>query len=117
MFDPADLEPLTEALTDAGVPSSTDPVGLTVPGALVRPDGVTEGGLASTMVGVSVILVAPDAAVPEALVELGRLYGLALPVLNDLGGPADRSTFSTLTLPDQPPLPAMVVPLELLTTP
>lgn len=119
-FDPADLEPLCDDLDDAfagTAKAAVDPAGLPVPGALVRPDGILEGGLASTMLSVTVILVAPDVSIPDAMVELGRLYGLALPVFSAAGGPSDRATFGTLALPDSPPLPCLTVPLELLTQP
>lgn len=119
-FDPASLEPLADDLDEAfdgTAKAAVDPAGLPVPGALVRVDGIIEGGLASTLLDVTVILVAPDVGIPDAMVELGRLYGLALPVFQAAGGPTDRSAFGTLALPDAPPLPCLTVPLQLITEP
>jgi hypothetical protein len=68
---------LAAAMTAAGVPTTTDPRTLTVPGAIVTPVGSDPAGVAAVDVELEVTLLAPGPANGNALAELDRLDDLA----------------------------------------
>jgi hypothetical protein len=118
-LNPDDLEQLVDALKDdAELAATVDPADVNLPGALVRLDNISEetfGGGATLKV--SVLLIAPDVGVRQALAIIGGLYGAALPTFQKFGGPSADSTMATVALPAAggSVLPALVVPLELST--
>jgi hypothetical protein len=118
-LNPDDLVELVDALRDDAALSATlDPADVNLPGVLVRLDAVSEetfGG--GTTLKVSCLLCVPDVGVQEALVQLGALYGSALPTLQKFGGPAAEATLATVQLPAAggAVVPVLVVPLELST--
>lgn len=119
MIDFADVDELVELLNATEVRSAdVDPAKVNVPGVLVQVVSFAEDLLAGTTLKVNLVLVSADTDFRRAMAQLQVLYTQVTPVLDLFNGPTGDVTAATIQLPADPaPLPALVVPLELLTTP
>lgn len=117
-LDFGNLDELAGLLTAAGVRSaSTNPAEITTPGVWIRFDGVSLDRLAGCTIKLTLHLIVGDAEPRIVMPELAALFNQVRPVLNDLGGPAGDTTRVGVVLPNSTkPLPALAVPLDLITT-
>lgn len=124
-FNPDDLDELVDALKGAD-PSgeiirsvSIDPDELQLPGVWVRFDGLTDNLLAGVTVNLTLFLIVPNAGgIKRVLAALAGLRNTVLPVVRTYGGPNGPTTRSSVLLPGTTPtpMPALAVPLDLLTS-
>lgn len=118
----ADLPELEQLLAaPAGVRSaSTDPEKVNAPGVWIRVDGVGFDRLGPQQTThLTLHLVVGDKSTHQrALNALASLYAAVAPVLDTLGGPAERDySLVGLVLPgSSAKLPCLAVPFDLLTT-
>lgn len=122
-LNPADLDELVTALKAAGTPEqirsvSLDSDRLQLPGVWVRFDGLRENVLAGLTVRVTLHLIVPAAGgLRRQLAALAELRNVVAPVVKSYGGPSGDTTRVGVILPAGPPaLPALAVPLDLLTS-
>ena len=101
------LDYVVDTLVAAGVPASTDPRNLTLPGVWVTPDTLTLDTLdgAAATVRVSLVIIGTGSGPAAAVVDLDRLLAL---VVDTLPVSSDWSAAS-IRLPNQSaePLPAL----------
>lgn len=103
----AALIDVADTLADAGIRAELDPARLTLPGVWVRPTGIALDLLGAASVQAEAVCIAPDRDHRRALVELEKLAGLVLDVLD----PTDLIQVASVQLPHQSqPMPALVIP-------
>lgn len=123
-FNPADLDELAAAL------KATDPAGdvlrsvslnpdeVQLPGIWIRFDGLGAGTLGGLVVRTTLHLIVPNAGgVGRVLAALAQLRNLVQPAVAGYGGPSgDVTRTSVLLAANTSPMPALAVPLDLLTS-
>lgn len=115
----ADLDELAQLLVEVdGVRSANvDETKVQTPGVWIRVDGISLDTLAGLTIKTTLFLIVSERDRPRALVELQTLFNKVMPVLRNIGGPTGDTTTAGVVLPgSQTPLPALAVPLDLLTT-
>lgn len=117
-LNPADLAQLVTELVATGVRSvSFDPAEVNTPGVWLRLDGVSFSQLAGLGVKLTAFPVVGDTDPTRAVTELAGLLNQIAPVVLKYGGPTSDVLTTGLLLPgSQKALPALAVPLQLLTT-
>lgn len=124
-LNPADLDELATALYDADpthelIRSATlNPDEVQLPGIWIRFDGLGAGTLAGLTVRTTLHLIVPNAGgVARVLGKLAELYNVARPVIAGYGGPSGDVLRTGVLLPSNAaqPMPALAVPLDLLTS-
>lgn len=105
------VQDVVDALADAGLSASTDPGAVQVPGAWLLPGDLTLDRLSGVdgVQRIDVHLVVPDTGVDGSRAALAALLDQVLVVI-DPDGPID--TRALVQLPEGPPLPAFVVPVD-----
>lgn len=112
-----DLDDLVALVKAAGVRSvELDPAKVNAPGVWVRFDGIATGTLSGLTLRTTLFLVVPEQDRKRAGKALQELFNKVVPVLRTIGGPSGDTTPAGLALPpSQTPLPALAVPMDLLT--
>lgn len=112
----ADIDEFVQLLKVAGVKNvTTEPGELNTPGVLVEFAGFDYDALATGTMRLRVHLVSADVKRRQVMTNLQGLLDQVVPVLRALGGP-EEATAVLLTLPGRPPVPALSIPFDLLTT-
>jgi hypothetical protein len=123
-FNPADLDELTAAIKGADPTgelirsASLNPDEVQVPGVWVRFDGLAYDVLAGLTVKLTLHLIVPNAGgFARVLGKLAELHNLVKPVVAGYGGPSGNTTRTGVLLPGNSsnPMPALAIPLDLLT--
>lgn len=123
-LNPADIAEVVAAIraADPGADVirsvSTDPAEVQLPGVWIRFDGLEENILAGLTVKLTLHLIVANAGgFARVLAGLAELRNLVKPVLTTYGGPNGPTTRTAVILPSSTqPMPALAVPLDLLTT-
>lgn len=123
VFDPADLDELVDAIKatdpehDQLRSVALDPADVKLPGVWVRLDRLRPATLDGLDVGVTVFLIVPAAGgYARQLAGLAELFNLVHPALPGAG--AGDATSASVVLPSSPTaMPALAVPVSLLTHP
>lgn len=118
-LDFSNLATLAGVLTAAGIRSAdTDPAKVQAPGVWIRFDGVELDNLAGVTILATLHLVAPASTFTTVQTQLADLFNQVIPALAAIGEqPAGTTRPAGVVLPGSTtPLPALAVPLELLTT-
>ena len=113
-----DVDELAALLEAAGIPcAGVELDHLDPPGVWLRPRAARLDHLGGSTLVLDLVLVAPGNGARRAMDVLAGLLNEVTRVLAPLGGPTGDISFVTVSLPGGgAPLPAMVVPLDLLTT-
>lgn len=122
MLDLSDLEQLAQLLVRAGIRSaSSDPAKVQTPGVWVRFDGVQLEALnGDATILTTLHLIVPASTFTTSQRQLSDLFNQVIDALASFGQQPSGATRPTaVALPANPanPLPALAVPLELLTEP
>jgi hypothetical protein len=119
-LDFADLDELAEMLVANGVRSaSPDPAKVIVPGVWLNPRTISLDNLAGCTIRVDLVLVVADQGYRQSMPALAALFNEVKNALEaaGLGGPDDDTRVISVVLPGSTQaLPALSVPLDLLTT-
>lgn len=123
-FNPADLDELVAAIKAADPTgeairsASLNPDEVQLPGVWVRFDGLAYDQLAGLTVRVTLHLIVGNAGgFSRVLGKLAALHNLVKPVVAGYGGPTGPTTRTSVILPtNTQPMPALAVPLDLLTS-
>lgn len=123
-FNPADIDTLVAAIAAADATHETirtvslNPDEVQLPGVWVRFDGLEENVLAGLTVKLTLHLIVANAGgFSRVLAGLADLRNLVKPVLTTFGGPSGPTARTSVLLPgNTAPMPALAVPLDLLTT-
>lgn len=123
-FNPADLDELVAALKAADPSAevirsvSFNPDEVNVPGIWIRFDGLDDDLLAGCTVKLTLHLIVANAGgFARVLAALAGMRNLVKPVVAGYGGPSGTTTRTSVLLSGTAaPLPALAVPLDLLTS-
>lgn len=119
-LDFKNLADLAGVLTAAGIRSAdTDPANVQAPGVWIRFDGVELDNLAGVTILATLHLIVPKSTFTTVQTQLADLFNQVVPALAAIGEQPTGTTRPTaVALPGNAanPLPALAVPLELLTT-
>jgi hypothetical protein len=97
---------------------SVDPSEVQVPGGWLRVDGVGPHTLGAVTLRATLHLIVPEGDVRRRLTMLAAAYNAAKPVLDDLGADVGDADSVGVILPgSSTPLPALAIPVAILTSP
>lgn len=104
------LDQAVKLLTDAGLRATTDPAEVNAPAVLVGVDQFEPGTLARWTLTAQVALIVPDNGATRVKAALAVLFNQ----VTDLGITPDGAVLARMfALPEGPPLPALIFPLNL----
>jgi hypothetical protein len=123
-FNPADIDELLAAVKAADPTGelirtvSLNPDEVQLPGVWVRFDGLDDNLLAGLTVKLTLHLIVPNAGgFSRVLGKLAELRNIVKPVIAVYGGPnGPTSRTSVILSTNTQPMPALAIPLDLLTT-
>lgn len=124
-FEPTDLDELVEAIKAADPTHelirsvSLNPDEVKLPGVWIRFDGLDDNLLGGVTVNLTLHLIVANAGgFARVLAGLAQLRNLVKPVVVGYGGPNGRTTRTSVILPGNTstPMPALAMPLDLLTS-
>lgn len=116
-LNPADLAEIVDTIRLAGVRCDLDPAKVNPPGVWVRALSLGTEHLAALTIRLEIVVVVPNTDYTRAMAEISGMWNTIHPLVNALGGPTADPYFAQLILPASPAaLPALFIPLDLLTT-